>query len=236
MPTVPFVVLFLERSGSSYLVDALGRHPDVEAAGEIFVDTPWQAKAIHRYLTAPVPAHARGFKLKAIDVEDPVDFGAVLSDVGARVLCLSRRNRVKQAISRCNAIRLHDRTGEWNLWQATPSLTEPLVVPLPDFERELRRITEHHDHLLQLVAGLELPTLSLQYEDLLLREDSTFELAFRFLGVDPLPVTGETRKNTPDDLRSAVANFDDLRAAYAGTSFEAMFDEVLVPGPVAPGT
>ena len=41
-------------------------------------------------------------------------------------------------------------------------------------------------------------------------------------------VQGGTLKNTGDDLRSAVLNFDDLRRRYAGTRCEAMFDEVHV--------
>jgi hypothetical protein len=46
----------------------------------------------------------------------------------------------------------------------------------------------------------------------------------RFRRVEPA-----TRKITSDDLHAAIVNFDDLRSRYAGTPYEAMFDEVLVP-------
>ncbi len=36
-------------------------------------------------------------------------------------------------------------------------------------------------------------------------------------------------KNTSDDLRKVIMNFDELRSHYIGTPFELMFDEVLVP-------
>jgi hypothetical protein len=32
-----------------------------------------------------------------------------------------------------------------------------------------------------------------------------------------------------NDLREAIVNFDELRARYAGTRYESMFDEVLAP-------
>ena len=41
---------------------------------------------------------------------------------------------------------------------------------------------------------------------------------------------GQVRKNTNDDLREAVSNFDELRSHYIGTPYEQMFDEVLVSG------
>jgi hypothetical protein len=52
---------------------------------------------------------------------------------------------------------------------------------------------------------------------------------FKFIGVRPQPLQGKTLKNTQDDLREVVLNFDSLRAHYAGTAYASMFDEVLVP-------
>jgi hypothetical protein len=48
--------------------------------------------------------------------------------------------------------------------------------------------------------------------------------------VRPQPARARVLKNTHDDLRLAVRNFDELRARYAGTRFEAMFDEVITLG------
>ena len=52
---------------------------------------------------------------------------------------------------------------------------------------------------------------------------------FSYLRVEPVPVAGKTLKHTRDDLREVVLNFDELRESVAGTTYAAMFDEVLLP-------
>ena len=78
------------------------------------------------------------------------------------------------------------------------------------------------------VKGLQLPTLTLFYEDLLKDEATFIQRVFAFLEVKPKPVQGVTLKNTKDNLRDVIHNFDELRARYADTRYEPMFDEVLV--------
>jgi hypothetical protein len=65
------------------------------------------------------------------------------------------------------------------------------------------------------------------YEDLLVNRDKVLSQVFDFLGVDPFPVQGKTLKNTSDDLKEVILNFEQLRSKYLGTKFESMFDEVL---------
>jgi hypothetical protein len=67
------------------------------------------------------------------------------------------------------------------------------------------------------------------YEDLLEDEPGFVRRTLEFLNCTNLPLNSMTLKNTNDDLREAVVNFDELRAAYAGTRYESMFDEVMVP-------
>jgi hypothetical protein len=63
---------------------------------------------------------------------------------------------------------------------------------------------------------------------LLLNEAATLERVFSFLGVAYQPVQGKAVKSTSDDLRDVLANFNDLRAHYAGTTYQTMIDEVLI--------
>jgi hypothetical protein len=78
------------------------------------------------------------------------------------------------------------------------------------------------------MSSLGRPTLQLYYEDMLRDETAFMGRVFDFLNVTPRAVKGKTLKNTSDDLREAVPNFDVLRARYIGTRYEAMFDEVMV--------
>jgi hypothetical protein len=79
------------------------------------------------------------------------------------------------------------------------------------------------------IQTLELPTLSLCYEDLFLDKEDVLQQIFNFFQVKPLPVKAVALKITSDDLRNAILNFDELKAKYVGSPYEKMFDEVLVP-------
>ena len=53
------------------------------------------------------------------------------------------------------------------------------------------------------------------------------EAIFDFLGVPARDLESAFHKNTKDDLREALPNFDELRARYADTPYGPMFDEVV---------
>jgi hypothetical protein len=57
---------------------------------------------------------------------------------------------------------------------------------------------------------------------------ATLECVFSFLGVQYHPVQGRSIKNTNDNLREVVSNFDELLSYYVGTPYEQMFDEIPV--------
>jgi LPS sulfotransferase NodH len=235
----PYVILFIERDGSTYLTSLLAAHPDVQAVYERFAvlrqqgqNAQQQLEWARGFFTPPLfSRHAAvGFKTKLVDVLDPAGFAGLLQEKRCRVIQMQRRNRVKAVISRINAKRLHDRSGNWNLYQESDR-QPPAAVDLAEFAEFLRE-REEADAELETYAGrLALPTLKLVYEDLLTDRASSIRRVFEFLRVRWLPVEGKTLKNTSDDLREAVLNFDELRTAYAGTAYEPMFDEVLAPSP-----
>jgi LPS sulfotransferase NodH len=137
---------------------------------------------------------------------------------------MRRSNHVKAVVSRINALRLHEATGAWNLYREADRLP-PLEVDPSQFAQFLAERKQAEADLQQYVDALGLPTLRLEYEDLLRDRPALLRAVFEFLGVRPLDLDGRPIKNTSDDLRLAVANFDALRAAYAGTGYAAMFDE-----------
>jgi LPS sulfotransferase NodH len=231
----PFVIMFVERAGSTFLVTALKSHPDVMATTEKFDALRKEGKGAaeqlewaREYLTPPLVGKHRaiGFKTKLVDVLDRDGFTALMRERKCKIIRLQRRNAVKAAISTINAKRQYDKAGYWNLLQESTRL--PAFEVDPEWFDSLLREREALDSdLEQYVASLGLPTLTLVYEDLLQDRDAFVARVLEFIDVEAMPLEAATLKNTKDDLREAILNFDQLKAKYAGTKYEPMFDEVL---------
>jgi LPS sulfotransferase NodH len=230
---VRFVILFIGRSGSTYLVDALASHPEVCAKWEGLLGNKKgpeaQLQRAREFFTqSPHEGHpAVGFKTKLSQVKDREGFAGLLEEMGARIILLQRRNIVKHVVSWVNSERIHDATGRWNLWNEENRLP-PAAIDVAKFDRRLEQVEKGKRALESYAENVDLPTLRLYYEDLLVDKRATLERIFSFLEVSFEPVRGGSIKNTSDDLREAVSNFDELRSHYVGTPYEQMFDEVLV--------
>jgi len=230
-----FVVLFPGRSGSTYVISALDAHPKISAKGEVLdplrpvgpeAQLDWTRRFFRGRLVSPY--RAVGFKTKLRDVLDQDGFAAILDEYDAKLIYLDRRNDVKHAISRITARRLKDTTGRWNRYDGDARL-DAFPVDVTDFEARLEAVEAEKATIAAYVERLDRPLLHVDYEDLLADPTATFHRLLGYLGLPPAPIRGSTLKNTSDDLREVVTNFDELRARYAGTRYEPMFDEVLVP-------
>lgn len=233
----PFVILFIERDGSTYMISMLQSHPAIATVYERFAvmrqkgqNAAQQLAWARDFYTAPLvgSAAAIGFKTKLVDVLDPSGFTALLKEKQINVIHMQRRNRIKAVVSRMNARRLYEATGNWNLYDKSDRMP-PMNIEHETFARYLREREEADEELSTYVSHLHLPTLRVTYEDLLVDRDAILRQIFSFLNVPPHPVQEKTMKHTKDDLREVIENFDDLRAHYAGSPYEAMFDEVLLP-------
>jgi LPS sulfotransferase NodH len=229
---VRFVILFIGRSGSTYLVDALASHPEMCTRWEGLLGgkgADVQHQRARKFFTQPPDGGylAVGFKTKLSDVKDHEGFAKMLDEMGARIILLQRRNIVKHVVSWVNSERIHDATGRWNLWNEENRLP-PATIDVVKFDRRLEQVEKGKRALESYAENVDLPTLRLYYEDLLVDKQATLERIFSFLRVRFEPVRGRSIKNTSDDLKEAVSNFDELRSHYAGTPYEHMFDEVLV--------
>jgi len=229
----PFVILFIERDGSTYLTSLLESRSDIRIVYERFAVMRQKGQGgreqlewAERFLT-PAPfgrAAAIGFKTKLVDVLDPSGFAEVLRRRRGRILHMRRRNHVKAVVSRINARRLYEASGRWNLYRDEDRLPPVEIDPL-EFAGFLSEREESERLLQEYVRQLALPTLEIVYEDLLQSRQAALAKVNDFLGLAPADAEGKTLKHTSDDLRQVILNFDELRQRYAGTRYASMFDE-----------
>jgi len=232
----PFVILFVERAGSTYLTTALKSHPEILALTEKLDALRKEGKGpaeqlewARTFLTPPLVGRHRaiGFKTKLVDVLDRDGFARLLRERSCKIIRLQRRNSVKAVVSTMNARRQWEKSGNWNLLSESTRLP-PFEVDAEQFDLLLQERERLDRDVEQYVERLELPTLALSYEDLLTDKAAFVGKTLAFLNCGSGNELGATLKNTEDDLREAILNFDQLRARYAGTRYESMFDEVLV--------
>ncbi len=232
----PFVVLFIERDGSTYLINMLKNHPEINADYERLDVMRQENKTaaeqlawVNEFLTPPLISKykAIGFKTKLKDVLDLEGFARLLPQKQTHIIHMQRRNVIKAVVSRVNARRLHDKIGVWNLYDEADRLA-PAMLDYEQFDTMVRNREAQDKALSEFVARFDLPKMVIAYEDLLQDRDRVLHELFDFLRIRWVPLEATTKKNTGDDLRQAIANYDEIRERYAGTRYEAMFDEVLV--------
>lgn len=101
--------------------------------------------------------------------------------------------------------------------EVSPVRLEPLECER-DFERTLKRRAEFKE----LFARHR--TFSLSYEEMVAWDREKMAGLQTFLGVSPRELTTTTKRLGNDNLRSAIANFDELRSYFAGGPFSKFFE------------
>ena len=233
----PYVILFIERDGSTFLTSLLISHPEIKAVYERFAvlkqkgatskeQLEWARshftpKLVNRHATS-------GFKTKLVDVLDLDGFAQVLREKNCRIIQMQRDNKVKAVVSRINAQRLYDASGHWNLYDKKDRMPSFVIDP-GIFDQYLQEREQSESELIAYVNSLNLSTLKIIYEDLLVNRKKVLDQVFSHLNVQPHPLVSKTLKHTSDNLKDVIKNFDELRSQYKGTPYEPMFDQVLVP-------
>lgn len=229
-----FVVLFEGRSGSTYLIESLASHPQIRAEKEILAtlkqrvdrgtaEPNAQLRAVEE-LFAPGQHEYNvvGFKTKLKDILDWENLAEVLQKLDTRIILLQRRNRIKLLVSLMNAMQLNEATGDWNLYNESDR--QPMIhIDVGEFKQWLDRTEQSNAYLNSYARQLQLPLFEVFYEDIFENAGETFERTCQFLDVPYRSLRGSCIKNTSDDLREVVENFDELKAAFAGTQYEDMF-------------
>jgi hypothetical protein len=199
----------------------------------------------------PGMSSAVGFKLHYSHCSPPWGFPALLDhlvqDKEVRILHLQRRNMLKSLASE----KIATITGRYMHARAAARLRnipKAFIHPVTALKKARaiiaqnvlsrqrpRRVTlsveeckayfeeteltvKQHDELFG-----EHDRLSLFYEEILSARDDTFARAQSFLGVEPLVLAVALTKQSPDDLRTILENYDELREAFADTDYGEFF-------------
>jgi hypothetical protein len=214
-------------------MSALRSHPDAHVCEEELVDHLREnriAKVKGFLIDEPEKGKlVSGFKTKFADVGSPADFRSLLSELNSRIIVLERRNLVKQVVSFINGEQLYNITGDWNLYDGREPVNGKIAIDLKIFDRELKQMEKGQQELMRYTNSLRRPALCLYYEDLVNDPEEVFGWVTTFLSLPASPFHPKTEKNTSDDLKDVLENFEELKSQYQNTPYEAMFDEVMDP-------
>jgi len=227
----PYIILFIERDGSTYLSSLLSSHPYIEAVFERFAVINqkngtsieqiewarefWTPKFINKVI-------ARGFKTKLIDILDQTEFANLCHEKNVKIIHMNRFNKVKAVISKINAKHLYDNSGYWNLYKEEDRIP-PKLFDISDLDDLIIEREKFDKELSEFVDLLNLPTLKVTYEELLMDKEKILKNVFEFLNVPEKPVETKTIKHTDDDLRNVILNFEDVQNHYRDTPYFEMF-------------
>jgi LPS sulfotransferase NodH len=241
----PFVVLGRSRVGSNLLRSVLNAHPEVVAFGEIFRDLKaldWdhvgyfqhdsiralvqrdpvrflETRVLGRY---PKAIQAVGFKLFYYHARDGVHAGIwpwLQQRREIKVIHLKRGNLLQTHVSRKRA----SLTGKWVNTSGEPDQAVTLRLDyhevLSDFE-QTRAWEAEADR-----AFASHPLLQVQYGQLVADVQSEANRLAEFLGVSPHLVRPSTFQQSVQPLSATIANYQELKAQFAGTPWVEFFAE-----------
>jgi hypothetical protein len=239
-----FVLLFVGRTGSSYIIDVFNQHPQVKFEGEVLEtfkgktdmsirQTEW-IKVLFGSENAS-QYKAVGFKTKYYDIPCKDAFCRSLQDFRPTILFSDRRNVLKQALSRLRIEKFAEikrqEMGEeewrrfsrsndiWNLFEKIVGIGK-IKVDLTELNSWVLFYEQETTRLKNFLKGLDLDVVHYDYEDIINDPQVFFEKMFRLLGVESIAYETRIFKHTPDNLSEAIENFEELKKNYAGKRLE----------------
>jgi LPS sulfotransferase NodH len=223
-----FIILSRSRTGSNLLLSLLNSHPNVQAEWEIFArldGEPHDRRLARAFGRQPRRIRAKGFKLfyyHPLDDNSDALWRDLVADQALRVIHLKRRNILRCLVSRKIAAQRDawsaaaDNTGEAPRRKTVSFTTSELQDGFSQtraWEHMGDRDFRHHR------------LLSLAYEDMAAQPAATLERVQRFLSLPPARLNSDMRKQNPEPLSHLIANYDDLKQAFAGSQWSLFFEE-----------
>jgi LPS sulfotransferase NodH len=237
--TTRFVILAAPRSGSNLLCTLLNSHPEIlchhevynpggiyyalehrdgsldlgtienrDRAPLVFLNRLWSTNLGHRCV---------GFKMTRGQNEEVLRH--VLFETAVRKIVLKRRNRIKTFVSSLIA----ERSGQWEVYSEAD-----LVEPRPKVELNVsdlhRSVAENEAYYVGIDSVLQSSgqeALAVAYEDLGDPVEHLRLLATLGVSCRSGRLVARSIKQNPTDLRSLIANYDEVLDSLRGTEMAA---------------
>lgn len=225
-----FAIFFQPRCGSSWLRSILDSNSNFSMGFELLHESDPgndQGEILENFYCGQSvdTIEARGFKLGGYQIRNLEAVQKSLAKYNVSLINLYRENLLKTAVSQIRRSELAEKT-EQKLGRKLQNriegvdAPEPSRIPYDRLFKQLQSAERHEAEQRALISSLDRPFLNVTYEAMLEDHHSVLEQISEFLGVaidkrdDFKP-----RKNTPDDLARAVANFDELKEKLKQTEY-----------------
>lgn len=247
-----YMITCAARTGSSLLETSLMSHPDIMSHGEIYAPnrigalrgrysrysreedicramTKYrdanQTAFLYKYVYDAQGRKAVGHKFKHEELMLP-KFAetreAIRRDTDIKIIHLRRHNLLERFVSWW-VVRHVTGVTEIHSEESRPEITA-VEVPLRACQESFDETTARYDFARKLFA--DHPSYEVVYEDLVGPEgEKVMTEIQKFLGVTPQPLTSRLKKVVTKDMRSVIANFDELKSHFATTPYAEFFEE-----------
>jgi hypothetical protein len=238
------ILLSTQRTGSSFLIDCLRSHPDIEAMGELLIGAPYSpvpfTKGSYRTLAkisrfvrvgAWMPgrhmevffngghARVRLFKAMYNHISNPITLGYLRKRTDIRILHLRRHNLLKMYVSRM-LMGAGTRVVSVKPVAAARVHIDPAKALAS--MRTARRKHQHFEDVFRAHARLHL-----KYEDLIVEQSINpvvSESMCDFLGIARSPMSSRLMKINREPLANIVVNYEEVVRAISRTEFAELLD------------
>jgi LPS sulfotransferase NodH len=242
-----FVVVGIARTGSTLLLSLLNSHPNALAFGEIFRgdgrigwDTaPFGSRQspalLQRIETRPIDfieeqifrrwpreLHAVGFKLfyyHARQGAQAAVWDTIRDDPEIAIIHIKRDNILEQLLSLRNA----ERTNMWSASVSPSNELEPLRLDPEACRLHFEEVRAYENACDAFFEGRSITTIS--YEELVADRAAAMGKICAKLNLSPQPMEARIARQRTTSLSQSIANFEELRATFAGSPWAHFFDE-----------
>jgi LPS sulfotransferase NodH len=243
-----FVIVGIARTGSTLLIDLLNAHSQVQAFGELFRSTEvvgWDVRpftthqgpkllALYRsdplaFLESKVfrrwPAHyaAVGFKLFYYPARQPphsLVWDYLAGDPSIRVIHMKRANILEQYCS----LQLAHKTNVWSSKRPPASEPPPIRLEIEACREHFAAVRAWEEECALLFKSHQI--IDLYYEDLVAKQDREMRRIQNLLELRREPVSSKLVRQRRRPLSHDIANYDDLKRAFANTQWAGFFREM----------
>ena len=226
-----FILLSSGRKGTFLALSALESHPQVRTYEQVLEMPTYRpedsGREVLEHLFGSPPDGIRATVLPVAWSSARNRYSGFWDDLRARgvsLIYLQRRNMLRWYVS----MFLAAETGVW-IASVPPQSAPPPVQVDPAYCRKrilLDRLEQRQAK--RFFAGHR--TLDLWYEDLIYDFDQQMEKVQHFLGVAPHRLRPSCVKQQTRPLAQAIANYEQLKAVWSGTRWEAYLDDCAEPG------